>query len=324
MGNVVIGGTPPTGDTALPAYSGTVDGVNDLLPIYQNANAGTYSLNRNTLLNISSQPVGISDSQTLTSKTLTSPTISSPTLSGTIAGTYTIGGTPTFPSSVVTLTGTQILTNKTLTSPTINSPTISNATITTDTITGYTSSNTGSIYGISISSSQVTTNLTMTGTLTVSGALTASSGISIPTGSTLKVGSNPVWQYLGSVTNTAGATSVGSTPTLISSLTKSVTIPANATAVRITLNTIDLYAQTGAAVITLAIYSGATSGALTTQIAVSTPNVASGTGVGGNVVGIISSPSAGAVYYSGAISASASNGKIDSGTPAAILIIEVC
>lgn len=31
----------------------------------------------------------------------TSPTIASPTLSGTVAGTYTIGGTPTFPASVV-------------------------------------------------------------------------------------------------------------------------------------------------------------------------------------------------------------------------------
>lgn len=47
----------------------------------------------------------------------------SPVLSGTITGTYTIGGTVTFPSQVVLLTGSQTLTGKTLTSPVINSPT---------------------------------------------------------------------------------------------------------------------------------------------------------------------------------------------------------
>ena len=85
--------------------------------------------------------VGTSDTQTLTNKTLTSPTISSPTisgptLSGTVTGTYTIGGTPTFPSTVVSTTGTQTLTNKTLTSPVIS--TITN----TGTITLPTSSDT--------------------------------------------------------------------------------------------------------------------------------------------------------------------------------------
>lgn len=59
--------------------------------------------------------VGRSTTDTLTNKTLTSPV-----LGGTITGTYTLGGTPTFPSSVVTLTGSQTLTNKTLTAPTIS------------------------------------------------------------------------------------------------------------------------------------------------------------------------------------------------------------
>jgi hypothetical protein len=61
--------------------------------------------------------VGTTNTQTLTNKTLTDPVIG-----GTITGTYTIGGTPTFPSSVATLTGTQTLTNKTLTSPTMTAP----------------------------------------------------------------------------------------------------------------------------------------------------------------------------------------------------------
>lgn len=49
--------------------------------------------------------------------TLTNKTITAPVLSGTVTGTYTLGGTPTFPAAVVTLTGSQTLTNKTLTAP---------------------------------------------------------------------------------------------------------------------------------------------------------------------------------------------------------------
>ncbi|MGE0289695.1 MAG: hypothetical protein AB7I42_25605, partial [Bradyrhizobium sp.] len=48
--------------------------------------------------------VGTTDSQTLTNKTLTAPV-----LSGTVTGTYTLAGTPTFPATVVSTTGTQTL-----------------------------------------------------------------------------------------------------------------------------------------------------------------------------------------------------------------------
>ena len=70
-----------------------------------------------TLPNADTTVVGTDATQTLTNKTLTAPV-----LSGTITGTYTLGGTPTFPSTVVTTTGTQTLTNKTLTSPTLTTP----------------------------------------------------------------------------------------------------------------------------------------------------------------------------------------------------------
>jgi len=64
----------------------------------------------NRVSGLGSAAVGLTDTQTLTNKTLTAPV-----LGGTITGTYTLGGTPTFPASVATLTGTQVLTNKTLT-----------------------------------------------------------------------------------------------------------------------------------------------------------------------------------------------------------------
>ena len=146
MSNVTI--------NSLPTAS-TIDATNDLLPIYTNSLTATQAISRNTYLNLSSQPVGLTDSQTLTNKTLTSPTINGATLSGTLAGTYTIGGTPTFPSSVTQNTVVQTLTNKTLTSPTINSPTITNATISADTLTGYTVSNSGTIYGVPVTTGTI-------------------------------------------------------------------------------------------------------------------------------------------------------------------------
>lgn len=66
-------------------------------------------------------PTGTGDLASLdATQTLSNKTITSPTFSGTISGTYTLGGTPTFPSSVVTTTGTQTLTNKTLSAPVLS------------------------------------------------------------------------------------------------------------------------------------------------------------------------------------------------------------
>lgn len=134
-----------------------IDASNDYLLIEQSGPVYK-SINRNTLLGLASAPVGLTDSQTLTNKTLTSPTISGPTFSGTLTGTYTIGGTPTFPSSVVQLTSTQTLTNKTLTSPTISGGTIDNATITVDSISGHSTSTIVTIANLQISNGVLNTN----------------------------------------------------------------------------------------------------------------------------------------------------------------------
>jgi hypothetical protein len=157
MANVTI--------NSLPTAS-TIDATNDLLPIYTNSLTATQSISRNTYLGLSSAPAGLTDTQTLTNKTLTSPTINGATLSGTLSGTYTIGGTPTFPSSVTQNTVVQTLTNKTLTSPTINSPTITNATISADTLTGYTVSNTGTIYGVPITTGTISATYLTASTIT--------------------------------------------------------------------------------------------------------------------------------------------------------------
>jgi hypothetical protein len=53
-------------------------------------------------------------------QTMTSPALTTPAITGTVTGTYTLGGTPTFPSTVVLTTGTQTLSGKTLLAPVID------------------------------------------------------------------------------------------------------------------------------------------------------------------------------------------------------------
>lgn len=133
----------------------SIDRATDSFLVYDSSASALRRTVVNNMLNITGAPVGSTDIQTLTNKTLTAPTISSPVLSGTVTGTYTIGGTPTFPSSVVTLTGSQTLTNKVLTSPTINTATISNPTLTTDTVSEFTSAAGVTIDGVLLKDSKM-------------------------------------------------------------------------------------------------------------------------------------------------------------------------
>lgn len=159
--------------TSLPAAN-SIDGSLDVFPIVTNSLNTTQKISRNTFLNLTSQPLGLTDTQSPTNKTfdntntltikdanLTIQNSSSTTKQAKFsAASITAGQTRTFTlpdvsDTVVTLTATQTLTNKTLTSPTISSPTITNAAISADTITGFSSSSTGTLYGIAVTSSQL-------------------------------------------------------------------------------------------------------------------------------------------------------------------------
>jgi len=210
----------------------SIDGVVDLIPIYQNSSASTLSISRNTLLNLTSGPVGLTDIQTLTNKTLTNSTINSGTFSGTFSGTYTLGGTPTFPSNVVLTTSVQTLTNKTLTSPTINTPSITTPTVTggsfsTPTISG------GTMSAATLSTTTLTSGTTATGGMSVTGGLTVDS-LSVSgsnttngwtgLGATLTYGANDGNKEFTLTTTTDLSTSV--TPGMKIQLKRSTTPPA--------------------------------------------------------------------------------------------------
>ena len=206
----------------IESYTGAtgIDPVNDLMLIYNNT-AGAYeSINRNTIMGVSGTPADLSSIQTFTNKTLTSPTISGPTLSGTITGTYTIGGTPTFPSSVVTLSGTQTLTNKTLTSPVITGGSISNSTIAVDTIVGYTTSTISTIGGVTFNNGVATTSGFVSTTGLATNAVQAN-----------QMATNAITLGYAQITSNV---SIPSTPlTQVTGLTVTVTIPAGGRKVKI-------------------------------------------------------------------------------------------
>ena len=304
---------------SLPTAS-TIDATQDILPIYTASSAATQGINRNTLLGLSSAPVGLTDSQTLTNKVLTSPTINGATLSGTLTGTYTIGGTPTFPSSVATLTGSQTLTNKVLTSPTINSPTITNATIST-----------GSIYGISVTTGSISSNLSMTGTLGVTGLITATAGVSIPNGSTVKINSNPVWQYLGYAQITSSFSTASTSAVYATGLTVTATIPSGASKVRVTVYSPQLLIGSSAPkTASVTLWTGASAGTLTTQVQAwnyilssSAPN-----GSGANLSYINPSPSSGSITYNVGFQSDGAGGITSSivaaSTSPAFIVVECC
>lgn len=138
--------------------------------------------------------VGRDTTDTLTNKTLTAPVIG-----GTVTGTYTIGGTPTFPSTVVLTTGTQTLTGKTLAAA-------------SNTITGLGPSNmnwpslTLHTYSNTATASPGTTEAQTTFPTSITFTLTATQTVEITTQCyvTTTITGMRLMQYM-HVTNTAGA-----------------------------------------------------------------------------------------------------------------------
>lgn len=259
--------------TAIPA----IDPANDVIEIVDVSANASYKVTPQGLFTLTSNGVSLNDIQTLTNKTLTAPTINSPILGGTITGTYTLAGTPTFPSSVVTLAGSQTLTNKILTSPTINAPTITNASMTADAITGFSSANTGTIYGIPV------TNSTLGSTVLAANAVQAN-----------QLATNAI--TLGYAQSTSLYTGAGDTSAhLVTGLTITVTIPAGGRRVKITGFVQDVATNTATATVLLTLWDGTVGSG--TQLAASRKTTTSATGLNPIMVMAVVTPSAGSKTY---------------------------
>lgn len=280
--------------TQLAALSGAlVDRTVDVLEIADVSVGQSKKITPNALFGITGGSlVSTTDTQTLTNKTLTTPTISSPVLSGTLSGTYTLGGTPTFPATVVTTTGTQTLTNKTLTSPSINTPTITNATISANALTGFTTANTGTVYGIPITLGVINSANAVNGASLVAGSV-SSTALAQNAVQANQLATNAI--TLGYAQMTSAFTTTSTTPVQVTSLTISVTVPAGGRRVKISVfsravsnNTNGSYVQTG-------IWDGAVVSG--TRIGGSSSQMTSANADTPGVCFAVQSPSAGAKTY---------------------------
>lgn len=188
-------------DVTIPGLTAltSIDRAADLFEVSDTSDSGNSKKTTvNNMLNITSQPMGLTDSQSPTNKTFDNTNIftirddrlalqdNSDTtkqavfqLSGITTGTTRTYTLPNISDTLVTLTASQTLTNKTLTSPTISAPTISNPTLTVDTISEFTSANGVVVDGVTLKDSNVTaTNLIAGGTLTVTGNSTLTGTLS--------------------------------------------------------------------------------------------------------------------------------------------------
>lgn len=156
---------------------GAVDRAADLIEIVDLSLDTSYKVTPNNLLGITGNPVGHTDTQTLTNKTLgnTNTVILKDTLftlqddgdatkqvqfqlSGITTGTTRTLIVPDASSTLVNLSSTQTLTNKTLTSATLTTPTINNPTLNTNTVNEFTAANGVTVSGLNIKSGALNTN----------------------------------------------------------------------------------------------------------------------------------------------------------------------
>lgn len=304
----------------------SIDPVQDILPIYKASATDLEGISRNVYLGLSSQPVGISDSQTLSTKVLDNTntiTVKDANLviqddadvtkqakfqlSGLSTGTTRTYTLPDVTDTLLTLTATQTITNKTFTSPTINSPTITNATLSSDSITGYSNATSGTIYGISVSSGIITT------AGSVGSGANATNGVQAAALATNAI-------KLGKGTITSNITTSSTSNVQATGLTASVTIPAGGRSVKITAMLPSISNTTSGQAIAVNLWSGTVGSGTQLQEVVW---FSTGNNVAIPVTLIAEhTPSSGAVTYNVGYRASANTATIaaSSTAPAFILV----
>lgn len=177
-------------------------------------------------------------------------------------GTGTSAWANTVPAgTVVGTSDSQTLTNKTLTSPTISSPVITNATITTDLITGYTTSNTGTVYGIPVTTGVINTAGTINGASLVAASV-GSTALATNAVQSNQLATSAITLGYAQITGLFGTTSA--TAVLVTGLTATVTIPSGSRKIKVTVYSRLLSSSVVNATVTASIWDGTVGG---TQIA---------------------------------------------------------
>jgi hypothetical protein len=303
----------------------TIDPVADVLPIYTASATATQGVNRNTLLALTSAPVGLTDTQTVSNKVLGNTntiTLKSSgftlqdssditkqakfSLSGNTTGTTRTYTLPDYNATVASLSGAETLTNKTLTSPTINSPTITNATLTTDAITGYTTPTSGTFFGISVGTGVITTANSVGSGTVVQGGIGAT-----------EISTSAI--TLGYAQITTDFTTTSATPVQVTGLTISPTIPAGGRRIKITVRADYVDNATSGGFTTISIWDGTVgSGILLAEIEPPTDLRQMPVNILASVV-----PSAGSKTYNVGISTGAGTVTLHStATNAAFILVE--
>jgi hypothetical protein len=171
----------------------------------------------------------------------------------------------------------------------------------------------GHAQGVTVVMNYTTSNYKNVGNFTVGGTLNALGDV--------QVQGNPVWQYLGYAQTTSNQASSGTSATA-TALTVNVTVPTGATKVRVKVFCRDITCIANAII---SIWSGATSAALTNNLAASL-NV--GVTVGGVCEYVTpSAPSAGSIWYTAAVQTSngSDTATMEAGaTYPAFILVECC